>query len=225
METKNYEAFLFKKTNRSISRQKVNSLKENIIKYGYDENYPVLITKSFEIQDGQHRFIACKELCQPIVYAFTKHEGNDYMRALNMSQSAWEIATYIESYAAEGIESYVDFCNFRMKYKNNFTNSLIIYCKNPNSTHIRLGVKLPKNPNAEQIAQYHSKFTEVPFHSKKSFVSAVIILFEKKVKEEHLNKLLESQMLIVECANSLQYLATFENIINRRMKTNQISLR
>jgi ParB-like chromosome segregation protein Spo0J len=62
MKTKNYSKFVFSKQNREIKSKTVLSIKESMKKFGFIPGRPVLITKEWIIVDGQHRFLAAKDL-------------------------------------------------------------------------------------------------------------------------------------------------------------------
>lgn len=224
MKTTNYTQFSFKKTNRGISRSKVEQLKNNILKFGYDENYPVLINKNFEIQDGQHRFKACQELNVEVNYNYAKHETDEYMRSLNIVSSGWELMDYISSYANEGIKTYVELLAFKELHKINTTIALVVFCPNTKPKDIREGKALKVNQSAEKIMNLMKMFSDLDFGNKKAFAIAVVSLYSKKPTAEQLEKLVKYRLSIQEMANTTQFLTVFENIINRHVKTNKICL-
>lgn len=225
MTTKNYNSFRFKKTNRSISRKKVESLKANFLKFGYDPNYPILIDRKFNIIDGQHRFTACKELGLDVYYNYANHESDEYMRSLNIVQSGWELIDYINSYAKEGRFTYVELLKFKDTHKLSTTNALIVFCGNSKAKEIRDGKDLKLNSNASIIVDYLNSFTDLEFSKRKNFALAIVSLFSKKPTPEQLEKLMKHRLLITEQANTLQFLNVFENIINRYVKKDKIYLR
>lgn len=66
--TKNYDMFEFITANRSINRSHVNKLKKSLSEYGFLSSQPITVSNDMKIIDGQHRFIACKEMGIPINY-------------------------------------------------------------------------------------------------------------------------------------------------------------
>ena len=216
MKTTNYELFSFKKENRGISRQKVTQLKANFVKFGYDENYPVLVDENFLIIDGQHRFLACRELGEEVNYAFAKNNSNEYMRSLNIVSSAWELADYIRSYATEGVSCYVELLAFKEKYNLTMSNTIIVFFGPSKTKQIRKGENIVKLKNAEKVAETLKSFELLKFNCSKNFALAVQAIFEKNISEKNLNTLLEKQFLINEMASVVQYLKVFEGILNNR---------
>lgn len=216
MKTKNYNLFSFKKENRGISRQKISQLKENFLKFGYDENYPVLIDESFLIIDGQHRFTACKELNLEVIYAFSKNNTNEYMRSLNIVSSAWELADYIRSYASEKRECYSKLLEFKNNHNLTMSNAIIVFFGNAKAKQIRLGVEIKPMENAEKVVNALKSFSLLKFNNSKNFTLALQTIITKNISDKHLNFLIEKQLLINEMASQSQYLLVFENLINNR---------
>ncbi len=216
MKTINYDLFSFKKENRGISKQKITQLKDNFLKFGYDENYPVLIDENFLIIDGQHRFTACKELKIPVIYAFSKNNSNEYMRSLNIVSSAWELADYIRSYASENRECYANLLNFKKKHNLTMSTAIIIYFGNARAKSIRQGVEVVPMVNAEKTANTLKSFSLLKFNGSKNFVLGIQTIIDKNISEKNLNILIEKQLLINEMASLSQYLLVFENILNNR---------
>ena len=90
--------------NRDIARPQVDRLKKLIQKYGYIESYPIIVDPDGLIIDGQHRYLACKELSiePPIVV----EKSFDLTPILNSSQMRWSTKDYVKYYAAKGYEHF-----------------------------------------------------------------------------------------------------------------------
>lgn len=76
-ETKNYENFTFLTANRPINRNHVNKIKKSLSEYGYLDSQPITVTADMKILDGQHRFIACKEMGLPIKFVQLDTKKNE----------------------------------------------------------------------------------------------------------------------------------------------------
>lgn len=99
-ETTNYELFKLKEDNRDIRSRNVDKIKDSIVKYGYVRASIIKVGKNFEIIDGQHTYIACKNLGMPIRFAIFKDLTSDDMKALNIAGSNWTTIDFIK-YNAE----------------------------------------------------------------------------------------------------------------------------
>jgi hypothetical protein len=141
-----YNKFVFSKWNRSINRKKVEKLKESMNECAF--NRPILVKKmsyNLKILDGQHSFVARKELNKPILYLIEPSQKPDkeIILPLNINMDKWSLYDYISAYAKEGnqnyinaiafIEEYQEFRYFRMKL------SLIINANDASYDDLREG--------------------------------------------------------------------------------------
>lgn len=229
MKTQNYELFKFRKANRPIDQGLVQRLKESIKAIGYIESRSVLVNQDFEIIDGQHRFMACKELKIPIIYSSFQMNGNEdqIIVELNKNQVIWRLEEYIQFYAAKEIECYVNLLEFKKQYKIDISQAISIYFNTTSSPakFIRQGKELTINPKANEIAQFIRELKLIfPFVTKAHFARASVILF-KYAEDKQIQKLFDNRLLIFEQPSVDTYLILFENIINRYSKTNKVKLR
>src|ERR1035438_3196611 len=106
MKSTNYSNFKMVDNNRNINNGLVERLTHSIEKLGYIEARPILVNDNMEIIDGQHRFLACKKLGLPIVYAQYNGEATDedIIVELNTTQLIWRLADYIHHYAVKGVK-------------------------------------------------------------------------------------------------------------------------
>ena len=131
--TKNYEMFKFKSGNRNLDRNHINKLKKSITQYGFLQSKPIIVNEDCEIIDGQHRFIALKEMGMEIPYV-VEPDIDDMLITLNVTQKNWTIKDYIKHYAKNGKESYKRLLRLSnemkldptsilsMGYRNSYTN-------------------------------------------------------------------------------------------------------
>lgn len=225
MITSNYNLFNFKIENRGISRMKIKLLKENFKTFGYCAQYPILVDENFNIIDGQHRFVACKELGLDIIYEFSEHKSNEYMRSLNIASSNWELSDYINSYCNEGRETFVNFVNFKNRNKLTVTNALIIFFENAKPKEIREGKDMKLYKKMDELISLIDDFKDLKFTMSKTFVYALKTLVNKNIGETNIQYLIKKRMLIEQMASVEQYLIVFQNIINnKRGGHNKISL-
>lgn len=105
--TYNYEVFTLISSNRGINRSSVDQLKKSIRKEGYCPSSYVLVDEDFNILDGQHRFVACRELGLPIYTMCVPNLRVEHMRILNTISKNWTMKNFIEHYATLGSEDYV----------------------------------------------------------------------------------------------------------------------
>lgn len=91
--------------NRDIRRNQVDRIKESIKAHGYIGAVPILVDEDGLIIDGQHRYVACKELeIEPTILQAGSFE---LVPVLNSTQLSWGLSDFVKYYAAKGYEDYV----------------------------------------------------------------------------------------------------------------------
>jgi hypothetical protein len=126
METQEYSKFKFLKTNREINPHNVERIKASIEEWGIIPGRPILVDKDYNIIDGQHRFVAIKELELPVQYEYVDGDVIGKTMALNSNQQHWLAIDYVRSFAASGNLEYQKVLEFHEKYNFGFTSSLYI---------------------------------------------------------------------------------------------------
>ena len=215
MKTRNYSKFVFSKDNREIKTKTVLAIKESMTKFGFIPGRPVLITKEGLIIDGQHRFLAAKDL--GIEVEFEILEGNyiDKMILLNNTQSNWTLEDYVNSYANQNIDCYRKLLKFKEKYDLTLSAAInILFGARVKGDHIRKGEVIKLNPNAEQIAEYILNCNTISYNKDVKFVRAIVSVYNSLTKSQLLK--LKSRLIIIpKLSNSTDFVTAFENIINK----------
>ena len=102
-----YTSPKFENLNRdpNETRRHVEEIKESIKRNGFFK-IPVLIGAGGYIKDGQHRFLACKELDVPYLFIYDPSITMQDVKQINSSSKNWSRLTYIKSNAQAGFVSY-----------------------------------------------------------------------------------------------------------------------
>lgn len=91
--------------NRDVNQKQVDKLKESIRQRGYIKGLPILVEQDGYIVDGQHRFLACKQL--GIEATIIEVSSFDLAPIINSMQSRWSLQDYVKYYAEKNIEDYI----------------------------------------------------------------------------------------------------------------------
>lgn len=112
--TTDYSIFNFIDGNREVNLLHVERLKKSMkVKY---IPVPIIVNEFNEIIDGQHRFMALKDLKKPVYYIVeTGLKLNDVQR-LNTNSSNWSSEDYMKSYCNLGFEEYIKYRDFKNEY-------------------------------------------------------------------------------------------------------------
>lgn len=99
--TTDYSILKMYKLNRTISKKQLERLTENIKKIGLQ--VPIIVNKNNEVVDGQHRFLALKNLGKPIVYLESRNwRNNEDTMHMNNTSKAWSALVLAQIRAKEG---------------------------------------------------------------------------------------------------------------------------
>jgi hypothetical protein len=232
--TKDYSLFKFLNGNRDVNTLHIARLKESI-----EKNYLttiIMVNEKFEIIDGQHRFVICKELKLPINYIIQKNYGLKEVQVLNANMKNWQTTDYLDGYCDLGFKDYLIYRDFVKDY--GFQNQIAMLLlsgqytsgTNKNSPHLnfRNGTfKVADLDGAKKIAEkllmiepYYDGFL------RRSFVLAMYQMFNNERFEftEFLSKLKIQPTALQDCTNVTQYKVLIEEIYNYRRRE-KINLR
>jgi len=215
MKTKNYSKFLFSKENREIKTKTITAIKDSMTKFGFISGRPVLVTKEWVIIDGQHRFLAAKDLGIEVEYEVLEGNYIDKMILLNSTQSNWTLEDYVNSYASQNIDCYRKLLKFKEKYDLNLSAAInILFSTAVRPDSIRKGEILKVNPYADRIAEFIINCDTISYNKDNKFVRAIAMVYSKLTKSQLLK--LKSRLIIVpKLSNSTDFVVAFENIINK----------
>lgn len=123
-KTKDYYMFHLLSDNRfKLHRNHVEHLKRSILEKNMLALRPITVNSKYEIMDGQHRYLAAKELGLEIYYEIhLDNEMNDMVK-LNINK-AWNLMDYQNYYTKNGYKQYILLAEY-MK-ENNVSISLAL---------------------------------------------------------------------------------------------------
>lgn len=105
-QTTDYSKFKVLLGNRDINERHVKTIENSYEKIG-QLDLPILVNEKMEVIEGQHRLQACKNKGLPVYYTIQEGLGLEECQALNISSANWKLDDYIDSYAKQGVTSYL----------------------------------------------------------------------------------------------------------------------
>lgn len=108
--TREYDKFKFMHGNRNVNLAHVKRLTDSFSQTQLVS--PIIVNDKFEIIDGQHRWMVCKELSLPLYYIVIKNYGLKEVQIFNSNASVWNKRDYLESYCQLGLRHYLEFKRF-----------------------------------------------------------------------------------------------------------------
>ena len=218
--------------------RKVNMLHVNRLKKSFKEHYlfsPILVNEKHQIIDGQHRFIAAKDMQLPINYTVVHGYSLKEVQTLNANSKNWNKLDYLNAYCDLGYENYLEMRKFMRTFPDFgiAVSEMILTSKKANNNGDRCrkftdgGLDIPdlnaSYDNAEKVMMFkglHEKF------SSPAFVSAVLQLFaHPNYDHSHMiRKIKLDPSALVPCMTAPQYKMVLEDIFNYKSR-NKVSLR
>lgn len=98
-ETKAYDKFKFIDSNRDINESNLKKIEESILKIGIQ--VPIVVNDSYEIIEGQHRFIALRRNELVVPYIVSGRANQSHIDGLQESRK-WTAMDFCKSRAAKG---------------------------------------------------------------------------------------------------------------------------
>lgn len=124
--TDEYGKFNFNSKNRHVNPAHKDNLVKSIQENNLLEAQPITVNADLEIIDGQHRFIAAKELGLPIYYVKVDGLEIDDAITLNINTRNWRYKDYLHYWIDQGEEDYIYFEKFMEKYGFGYAVSLAL---------------------------------------------------------------------------------------------------
>lgn len=125
--TNDYDLFILRPDNRQkIDLKHVAVIKESMETRGNQlQRYPIQVNAEMEITNGQHRFLAAKELGVTIYYEIMENWTVDDIYVANLSKG-WTNTDYLNFFCKNGNEDYLKLK--QLMEKHDITLRLAFYC-------------------------------------------------------------------------------------------------
>jgi hypothetical protein len=125
--SKNYDDFSFVDYNRNIVRNTVDRLKNEFVKENNFMYFPIIVDQNKKIIDGQHRFVACKELNQPIYYILKKAKITPFeIRTVNKAAKKHTLKDVFEMECKSGNKKAIAINEYYKRYNGTIAIGAII---------------------------------------------------------------------------------------------------
>lgn len=106
--TTDYDQFVFRSANRDVDMSHVNRIATNMEKEGW-QGAPIEVSENngkLQIEDGQHRYMACKMTGTPVHFMVVKAKSIYDVAKQNSMKKGWKGSDYIKAYSEDGNYNY-----------------------------------------------------------------------------------------------------------------------
>ncbi len=117
LETLEYNVFILDIKNRPINEKKVYSfIKQFKNEQFFMKEFPAIVDFDFVILDGQHRYMACKQLGLPFYFRFTDKLSIDNVADVQ-ANAGWKNTDFLHAFIKQKNQDYVVLYRFIQRYK------------------------------------------------------------------------------------------------------------
>ena len=226
-KSKDYNIFKTLTGNRELNISHKEKLKKSI-----KENYlisPIIINEKYGIIDCQHRFNAARELGYYVYYILIKGYSLEEVKMLNTNSKNWKREDYLNAYCDLGFEEYIKFKKFYSDIKEFTIGSAERIAAGHQSDNMldfrngkfKFGNVLDAYDTAQKILMFKPYYKGF---NRNTFVGAVMKLIRNQNYNhaQMIHKLSLNPSILVDCANTSQYVLLLEDVYNykSRNKTN-----
>lgn len=219
-----YGLFSFARTNRKIDFKHVDRLEKAILEKNMLDVNPIVVNSSYEILDGQHRFMVAKKNNLPVHYMVANNVSMDDVPELNTLKKAWSPADSLHSFCEKGLENYLILRDFVAKHNVSLNIGMILLAGSKKFTDrgaFKLGTfKVNDIETATTVAERIKDYKQYYKGAyRRSFVLAIFKITRENLYDhaamKHKMKL--QQIKLVDCVNTEDYLKLLESIYNYKV--------
>lgn len=249
-KTNDETLFKFMDNNRIVDRNNVAKIQESILTYGF-LNQPILVSKDFQIIDGQHRYEAWRQMdkaTRPEIKFIIETSDNDIehlCKLTNLVSKSWKDIDFVRFYANSSIpnskdyQTILDVLNYCEENKFRVTVMFVVnlLAKTDNSDMIRAvknGEFVAKNSKAKciSIIDRMLKFKEVlstkelskqVFNHKPFRMALIRLLNTEGIDETRLLNTINLKPL-TRCITVNEYLLEIQTRYNRGKRKDRIQI-
>lgn len=124
LKSNDYDKFQLLDWNRPIQHDHVLSLKMNMQQDGYDNAYPIKVSRSLEIIEGQHRFLAAKEAGVEVHYVITDEEVGQSILKHQTLTKFWRKDDFLHHWKQRGNPHYLSLHQLITRYNLSIDNAI-----------------------------------------------------------------------------------------------------
>lgn len=233
--SREYDRFTLKKGNRQLNSRKIQRIKDAVTEKGLDlfKYNPILVSERedglLEIEDGQHRYKACRQLRGNIYYMVLREPMKIAdVAALNRNQEKWKPQDFVTAFSSKGIEDYKYLDKFVRVFNMpiSLSATLLAHGTPYNSKRvndlIETGTFRAKHrAEAVKLGRTLHYFRAYRLHRSRAFASAVCKLLhsDKPFSWERLITLFNRRADTMEKSSDYKgYLLQLETIYNHKLK-------
>lgn len=119
--TTNYDDFVFRTANRDVDLSHIDRIAENMKENGWKGapiEVSILDDGKYQIEDGQHRYMAAKKSKTPVKFMVVEKMSIYDVATKNSMKKGWKGSDYVKAYADDGNYNYKRLKNLEDEFPN-----------------------------------------------------------------------------------------------------------
>lgn len=227
-KTEDLSQFKLLKGNRMVNQLHLNRLVESIKLKNLLHISPIVVNGEFNIIDGQHRYMAAKQLGLPIFYIIDDSLELGDIQVLNTNTKNWTTDDYLHAYIELGVENYIKYKQFQDKFQLNHTTAQAFLSGSNHRPPLAFKKGEFNLGNYDQAVQWAEWLNDYKRHYKgtgrRSFVYAILSVF-KHGEYDHvrmMDRLEQVPVGIQDTHDTKGYLRQLEDIFNYKYKSDRV---
>lgn len=185
--TSDYSQFQLMEQNRDVSMEnkKAKNLAKSMRQHGWLNSFPLMAKKrdgKLVVIDGQHRLAVAREYGIPVKYVIEDVEVD--VAQLNDTSHAWTVVDFVNRYAKEGLDEYVELIEFSQRYgiSVNMASGLLANTSTPGNVinKVKAGTfRITSRPMATSIAECYRALSIIhPAFNKNNALKVLFACFQ-----------------------------------------------
>lgn len=127
--TSDYSLFKTQEGNRPLIKNDVDKIEKKILESNLLRYHPILISKDFEVIDGQHRLEVARRNSLDIYFIVMDERSSlKTTQIVNTTGKPWTVKDFLQSYITLGYKEYIRFEEIIQKYNFLTISQLLLLC-------------------------------------------------------------------------------------------------
>lgn len=230
--TKHYGVFKLDPRNRPISMDHVQELYDSISRKNLLDLYPIVVNEDMLIIDGQHRFVAARELGVPIYYIVSSKALITDIAEVAKNNMKWTSHDRLHYYCSHNIEDYLILRKFLATYQFIRIGTAVNLCYFGDWRQVKCDFDAGKYRCNDidfgiKVAEHVKAFGAWIKHYKdNAFIHAIrnLMANDQYRPEVMIEKMEYLSPKLVRCPDMDTYISVINEIYNYKARSNKIEL-
>lgn len=218
--TRNYDIFKFMEGNRNVNITHLKRIKKSLENKQLE--IPLIVTTNMEIFEGQHRYIACREMGLPIYYIIVEGLTLEDAISINTVSKKWSAEDYFQHHLALGkpeyirLKKFMDETGLSLHNARTFLDNISAKGTKQQSTFYNGDFVIEDYDRSMEMFKKHMDYSACPAFNKAACKLAILKIMNHP-QYDHERMVIKLDQLAYKITNRVSttdYLVAFSDIYN-----------